>query len=212
MCGHDTIALATTLAQTGRLPASGAVRLATDVGILSVSVASDGLVTMNQAVPVYGSCVDPEAAANALGLSLPEIADTGLPVQIVSTGTPFLIVPVQHRAALNALAPDMAALIAYGDSLMDFIAGVYVWSPETVSADAQIHARALLPGPGPAGRPGNGDSHRRGWGVSGAARPKHPQCGRRSALSHRAGLRSGAPRHGEGAPAIVREGRDAGGD
>ncbi len=145
LCGHDTIALATTLAQAGRLPASGTVRLATDVGILSVSVVSDGLVTMNQAVPVYGPIVDPEAAANALGLALPEIADTGLPVQIVSTGTPFLIVPVQHRAALNALAPDMAALMAYGDSLAEFIAGVYVWSPETVSADAQIHARAFCP-------------------------------------------------------------------
>ena len=145
LCGHDTIALAAVLAQTGRLPSSGAVRFATDVGILSVSVAADGLVTMDQALPLYGVEVDYASAADALGLSMSEIAETNLPVQIVSTGTPFLIVPIVHRAALSAMAPDMAALTAFGDSLDDFVAGFYVWTRETESTESQIHARCFCP-------------------------------------------------------------------
>ena len=42
----------------------------------------------------------------------------------------------------------MAALIAYGDSLDDFVLGFYVWTTETMSDDAQIHARAFCPAVG----------------------------------------------------------------
>ncbi|MGI4789067.1 MAG: PhzF family phenazine biosynthesis protein [Janthinobacterium lividum] len=148
LCGHDTIALVTVLHQINLLPASGTVRLATDVGVLSVSRSADGRVTMRQALPRYGQIVPAADAADALGLPLSEIEATGLPVQVVSTGTPFLIVPVTHRAALSALAPDMAALVAYGDSLPDYADGFYLWSPETISSDAQIHARCYAPAAG----------------------------------------------------------------
>lgn len=148
LCGHDTVALATVLAQTGRLAAPASVRLATDVGVLTVSVAEDGTVTMSQALPQYGEVVDMGDAAEALGIPLSEIERTRLPVQVVSTGTPFLIVPVARRATLAALAPDMTALIAYGDSLAAAIAGFYVWTAETESADAQVHARCFCPGVG----------------------------------------------------------------
>ena len=148
LCGHDTIALATVLAQTGRLTAPATVRLATDVGILAVSVGEDGTVTMSQALPQYGEIVDTRDAAGALGIPLPEIEGTGLPVQVVSTGTPFVIVPVAHRATLAALLPDMTALTTYGDSLAPAVAGFYVWTSDTVSADAQVHARCFAPGIG----------------------------------------------------------------
>ena len=148
LCGHDTIALVTILHQTGRLPDSGTVRLATDAGLLSVTRQAEGRVTMAQALPRYGQTVPAADVAEALGLPLSEIEETGLPVQVVSTGTPFLIVPVAHRAALSALALDMAALIAYGDSLHDYADGFYLWSPETVSPNAQIHARCFAPAAG----------------------------------------------------------------
>ena len=148
LCGHDTIALATVLAQTGRLTVPGAVRLATDVGILTVRVGKDGVVVMDQALPRYGRPVPAAGVAEALGLPVSEIEETRLPVQIVSTGTPFLIVPVRHRAALSALVPDMAALIAYGDGIEEFADGFYVWTPETESPEAQVHARCFAPAAG----------------------------------------------------------------
>jgi len=148
LCGHDTIALATALAQTGRLTAPATIRLATDVGILAVSIGEDGTVVMSQALPQYGESLDARDAAEALGIPLTEIEATRLPVQVVSTGTPFLLVPVARRATLAALAPDMTGLIAYGDVLEAAIAGFYVWTADTESPDAQVHARCFCPAAG----------------------------------------------------------------
>ena len=148
LCGHDTIALATVLAQTGRLDTPATLRLATDAGLLSVSVAADHRVTMEQALPIYGQTVNAEDAAQALGLPVTDITETGLPVQVVSTGNPFLVVPVVHRSAISALAPDMAALTAYGDSLDDYVLGFYAWTSDTVSADSFLYARAFCPAVG----------------------------------------------------------------
>jgi trans-2,3-dihydro-3-hydroxyanthranilate isomerase len=148
LCGHDTVALVTVLARQGRCQVPGTVRLSTDVGVLAVSIAADGMVTINMALPQYGPMLGAGDVAQALGLPPAEIEDTGLPVRVVSTGTPFVIVPVVHRAALSALAPDMAALIAYGDGLADPIAGFYLWSPETEGTDALVHARCFCPAVG----------------------------------------------------------------
>ncbi len=148
LCGHDTIALATVLAQQGRLPPSGTVRLFTDVGVLAVTMDGEGVVTMAQALPRYGQIIPASETAKALGLPLSEIEDTTLPVQVVSTGTPFVIVPVMHRAALSALAPNAAMLTAFGDSLTDYADGFYVWSFETESDDALLHARCFCPAAG----------------------------------------------------------------
>lgn len=145
LCGHDTIALATVLAHSGRVATPGTLRLATDVGLIIVHVAEDGLVTMDQNLPAYGQIVPMCDAAEALGLPLAEIEDTNLPVQVVSTGTPFLIVPVAHRAALSALVPDGISLTAFGDTLDGFVAGFYVWTAEAESTEAQIHARCFCP-------------------------------------------------------------------
>ena len=148
LCGHDTVALVTILVREGRLAAPGAVRLATDVGVLPVGIDAEGFVTVTMASPQYGPVLDSGEVAQALGLPLPEIDGTGLPVQVVSTGTPFVIVPVVHRAALSALAPDMAALTAFGDGLEDPVGGFYVWSPEAEGADVQVHARCFCPAVG----------------------------------------------------------------
>ncbi len=145
LCGHDTIALATVLAHTGVITPPATIRLKTDVGVLAVSIAKDLAITMNLALPIYGEPIDPAGATEALGLPLNEITDTGLPVQIVSTGSPFLIVPVAHRASISALAPNMDALIAYGDGFEEALVGFYVWTTETESPDAQVHARCFCP-------------------------------------------------------------------
>ena len=145
LCGHDTIALATVLAHTGAITLPATVRLATDVGIIAVSIGQDQAVTMDLAPPQYGDMIEPAEAAEALGLPLTEITDTGLPVQIVSTGNPFLILPVARRSAISALAPDMNTLIAYGDGFDAPLIGFYVWTLDTEGEDAQVHARCFCP-------------------------------------------------------------------
>jgi trans-2,3-dihydro-3-hydroxyanthranilate isomerase len=50
--------------------------------------------TMQQKDPVFGACHDPEAISAALGLAVGDL-DTDLPIQTVSTGMAFCIVPLR---------------------------------------------------------------------------------------------------------------------
>ena len=145
LCGHDTVAAAALLALKGRLPPSGCVRLATDVGVLAVSVSAAGVVRMQQALPTYGVTVARKDVAAALGVDPAEAWGTP---QVISTGTPFLFVPVQSRAALNALPVPGARLSALLDSLPERPPGAYLWTWETVDESALIHARCFAPGVG----------------------------------------------------------------
>lgn len=145
LCGHDTVAAATALVHTGRLKPPGRVSFLTDVGPLTVEVSENGDVTMGQALPVYGSVVSARPIARALGLPTAAIMGTWLHAQIVSTGTPFLLVPVRRRDLLNALQPDMAKLGAFLNGLPEPVAGLYAWTRETVRAEAAAHARCFCP-------------------------------------------------------------------
>lgn len=145
LCGHDTIAAATALVQTGRLRSPGHVRLATDVGVLDVQVSETGDVTMSQALPTFGTTVPAARVADALGLPVAAILETGLSAQVVSTGTPFLLVPVQSQQLLNTLNPDTAELGLFLMGLPEPVAGLYAWTWETIFAEAAVHARCFCP-------------------------------------------------------------------
>jgi PhzF family phenazine biosynthesis protein len=59
---------------------------------------------------VFGpSLTDRGTLAEAVGLKADEL-DTRCPIQVVSTGVPFLIVPLRRRGSLERLAPDYRRL------------------------------------------------------------------------------------------------------
>jgi PhzF family phenazine biosynthesis protein len=67
-------------------------------------------IAMGQAAPAFGAIVQDRASlATALGLELDALGPADLPAQIVSTGAPHLMVPVQP-AALDRARPDSAIL------------------------------------------------------------------------------------------------------
>lgn len=140
LCGHDTVAAATMLAHMGRVPKPGCLCLATDVGLLTITIGMDGLVWMTQALPRWGPIVAPEIAAQALGLKPDQIWGTS---QVVSTGTPFLFVPLREVSILDALHPDPARLTPFCDELE--AAGVYVWTEWDTPL---LQARCFAPGVG----------------------------------------------------------------
>lgn len=145
LCGHATIAAATALVHSDRFAPPGRLRFVTDVGPLEVLVPEAGDITMSQALPTYGSTVPAPPIAAALSLSVADIEDINLTAQIVSTGTPFLLVPVTRREVLNSLRPDMAKLGAFLGDLPQPADGLYAWTRETVHADAAVHARCFCP-------------------------------------------------------------------
>lgn len=115
LCGHATIAAFHVLRREGIVP-DGAVCLNhTLAGDLEVSVG--GQVMMQMARP---QVIDVPLDAAVLHHIMAPVAPHwphDLPVEVVSTGLPDIIMPVENVEALQALAPDMAALAALSESL-----------------------------------------------------------------------------------------------
>lgn len=78
---------------------------------------------MTQLNPVFGKIHDRNKVAQVIGLR-PDDLDPDLPIQTVSTGLPFVIVPVRSLKALQSLHLDLdrneAYLQAAGENALDF--------------------------------------------------------------------------------------------
>jgi trans-2,3-dihydro-3-hydroxyanthranilate isomerase len=84
---------------------SSTITLDLKVGKVPVSFHEDdnGLFgEMRQIPPTFGVIHDRSAVAQVLGLEVPEI-EPELPIQTVSTGLPFIIVPIKHLSTLHSL-------------------------------------------------------------------------------------------------------------
>jgi len=115
LAGHPTVALMVALVDSGRLDLGEdpvQVSLELEAGVIDVSVRekADGVpfVTMTQLKPTFGKVFAPEEVASAFGLSRDDVLP-GAPVQIVSTGTPMIMLPLASHEALGKARLDLAA-------------------------------------------------------------------------------------------------------
>ncbi len=144
-CGHATVSAIAALAKKKRVRQKKTLRVRTPVGVLesrveishyemgvafNVTAIKESInVTVVQKLPEFGAALPPEAIAEvaaALGCAPEKIFETGLPVQVVSTGSPFLFVPVLSPAEVEA-APGALAEIARLSRRWDAL-GFYVFS------------------------------------------------------------------------------------
>src|SRR5215470_5615224 len=96
---------------------SGAEEIALDLNVGRIPVrfsSRDGLPfgVMTQRAPEFGRKHAREDVARAAGLALDDIADD-VPIQTVSTGNAFAMVPVKSLAVLQKLAPTWANMKAF---------------------------------------------------------------------------------------------------
>lgn len=116
--GHPTLGTASWLhLHHPVLRGAGSLRLRLNVGQVEVRFQPGGSdagvdATMRQPEPVFGQKHDRLTVATLLGLA-PEALDHRYPVQTVSTGVPFCLVPVRSVEALGGLATDRAASERY---------------------------------------------------------------------------------------------------
>jgi trans-2,3-dihydro-3-hydroxyanthranilate isomerase len=98
---------------------------------------------MTQIDPTFGSIHDRERVAKAIGVD-PQELDGALPIQTVSTGLPFAIVPFVRLPTLQQWAPDWQRMKAYlnGTDAALF----YAICRETVAREAHLHARTVFNG------------------------------------------------------------------
>ena len=96
---------------------------------------------MTQAEPKFGTIHDREAVVRAAGLRDGDV-DPSLPIQTVSTGVPFTVVPLRGLDIIRRLRVDLAASAAYlersGGKFFYFV------SREVVDPAARLHARMLF--------------------------------------------------------------------
>lgn len=142
MAGHPTIGSTFALAHAGFIR-PGAARFVFGLGIgpVPVDLEWDGsrlrFAWMTQLNPTFGPALEArETVAAALGLGAVDLAPD-LPVQRVSCGVPFLLVPLKSRDAVDRAVSDAAAFrrlsSAAGIDLPIFLFAVLPpGSPETV--------------------------------------------------------------------------------
>jgi trans-2,3-dihydro-3-hydroxyanthranilate isomerase len=121
MAGHPTIGSTFALAQSGSI-ASGRTRFTfgLNIGPTPVDLEWEGgqvrFVWMTQARPVFGRLVERVIVATALGVPVDDLR-ADLPVEQVSCGVPYLIVPLKDARAVSRAVADSAALRRLADAI-----------------------------------------------------------------------------------------------
>ncbi|WP_435184642.1 PhzF family phenazine biosynthesis protein [Halobellus sp. EA9] len=109
--GHPTLGTAHVVREQIAAGRPDSVTLDLDVGEIPVEVRErDGRETlwMSQWPPEFGAELSHETLADVLSLDLADL-DTDWPVQVVSTGLPTIVVPLESRAALTDIDVDRDA-------------------------------------------------------------------------------------------------------
>ncbi len=146
MAGHPTVGTTFVLAQRGELTGTEAT-LQLNLGPTPVSVErdSDGsprFVWMTHRAPEFGPTRDDrDRVAAALGVAAADLR-ADLPLQIVSTGVPYLYVPLRSLEAIGRCKVNQPALASlFGDERC----AVYLFTTETTSLAVSVHARMFTP-------------------------------------------------------------------
>jgi len=95
---------------------------------------------MKQIPPIFWRRLEPEGMAELLGVAGEDI-DHRYPIQEVSTGLPFIIVPLKPLAAVKKCRPDTKKLLQYVAGLT--AKNILVFSPETYRAENNFNVRVF---------------------------------------------------------------------
>ena len=151
MAGSPTIGTTFALAGAGRLRA-GADKTVLGLGIGPTTVglewSQNGLrfAWMTQPTPTFGTIVtDTVAVAAAIGVQPCDLARGDLPVQVASSGVPFLYIPLNSRAAVDSAALERTRLCTFLRAVDLEELPVFVFSPEPADDDATVYSRMFAP-------------------------------------------------------------------
>lgn len=158
LCGHATIGTFFYLAQEGLVPALTGKTLDPDgvtvlhqetrAGLLPVRIqcrqGQVERVMMSQNRPrLIATDVSPEELADVLGLEPADIRDANAPAQIISTGVPDLLVPLNGLEALRRCKPDFARMREFMEGY-DLVS-IHPFTLEAEASDATAQARDFAP-------------------------------------------------------------------
>lgn len=139
--GHPTLGTAYVIMRKVIEKPRDEVRLNLGVGQITVTYdKATGALWMKQVEPVFGRTFEPAAVADILGISVDEI-DRRFPVQDVSTGIPFIIVPLKSMAAVKRAYLDPRKFVTHMGE--EDSTGILVFSPETYHKENALNVRVF---------------------------------------------------------------------
>lgn len=154
--GHPTIGTASLIRDRLLAAPEAVLTLVLGVGEVEVRFAGEGVAWMRPPRPELGPERDRDLIPALLGLETSDL-DERFPVQDVSAGIPFTLIPLRDRAAVGRAryrAEGAAALRAVGAST-----AVFLFAPEAESSENQLRARMFAPDFGVAEDPATGSAN-----------------------------------------------------
>lgn len=136
--GHPTLGTAQIIRNHLLTEPQDRLTLDLKVGPVPVSFAEDGTIWMEQPAPIFGPTVEHKTIASVLSLDPSQLL-SALPCQVVSTGLPHIVAPLESLAALKKCRIDRAA---YNE--LRATAGVsclLLFSPEPYHAGHELSVR-----------------------------------------------------------------------
>jgi trans-2,3-dihydro-3-hydroxyanthranilate isomerase len=139
--GHPTLGTAHIIRHEILQGQADEVILNLRVGQIPVTFGQDGYGLMKQIRPTFGPQHEPAILASILGLDVSQI-DARFPVEEVSTGLPFFIVPLQNIAALRSAKVDQDRY--FGLIQNTAAKGTLVFCPATHEPQNDISVRVFV--------------------------------------------------------------------
>jgi len=154
MAGHPVIGTAFALARSGALaPDRDSFVFGLNIGPTPVTLTWKdqelSFAWMTQSLPMFSEpLANRGGAAAVLGLQDSAVGGTGLPVQVVSCGLPYLLVPLATRRAVDnaILVPDALGTVLHQAGVD--AGGVFLFSTERGADRATAYSRMFAPGVG----------------------------------------------------------------
>jgi trans-2,3-dihydro-3-hydroxyanthranilate isomerase len=153
MAGHPVIGTTFALADTGVIqPGQERFVFGLGVGPTPVELTWRGqrlhFAWMDQQTPVFREPASPTSGIlTAIGLNRDALAE-GLPIQEISCGVPYVLVPLASREAVDAADPDLAALRALRSAFPDGHNAVFLFAVEPHGGEVTAYSRMFAPGLG----------------------------------------------------------------
>ncbi len=164
MAGHPTIGTTFALADTGVIaPGREAFVFGLGVGPTRVELTWEGrrlaFASMDQRLPdVRQPVADIDVLVHAAGVDPESHRRTGLPVEEISCGVPYILLPLATRADVDAATADLAALRQIRSAFGAEHTGIYLFSMESAGDDVTAYSRMFAPGLGVAEDPATGSA------------------------------------------------------
>lgn len=149
--GHPTIGTFYVLARAGKIKLKDpmtTVLMEVKAGVMPVEIHTSkgkiGKIVTVQNLPEFGPVIkDTDLIADALSLKESDLDLSRAPPQFVSTGLPWVIVPVKSRRAVEMSSGNAAAFAELKKRLPGKIADLYVTCLDPVEKGSTSHSRGL---------------------------------------------------------------------